>query len=253
MALMKSGDTPVGRARLDDGPSRQGASISSEARSPIWGFSLMVIPHWGSEATFWSGFRVEEGVSMPKVLSTAVASDSGAEAGRVEALPEYAVTFEAWVRTRSGSLRRPAYLLTGDEQLAQDLVQTALTKVAKRWPEIVAGGDPTPYVRQVLTRTAIGWRRRRWRGEVPHATVPEVAGVDLIGSVPGREVLRAALMSLPARQRAVVVFRFYEDLSEAQTAALLGCSVGTVKSQSAKALAKLRRALGAISEEDDNG
>ena len=151
-------------------------------------------------------------------------------------------SFEAYVRRQGHTLSRTAFLLTGDRHLAEDLVQTALAKVAGRWDGIVANGDPTPYVRTVLLRTAIAWRRRRWRGEVPTGQVP-----DTLTSEPApdrREQLRVALAALPARQRAVVVLRFYEDLTEVETAAVLGCSTGTVKSQTTKARVRLRALLG---------
>src|SRR6476469_5708749 len=130
--------------------------------------------------------------------------------------------FDACVRERACALVRGAFLLTGDRQLAEDLVQTALAKVALRWDQIVAGGDPTPYVRTVMVRTVIAWRRRRWRGEVPTAPVPDRAHVDPSLVTEHRERLRAALLALGPRQRAAVVLRFYEDLSEAETAEILG-------------------------------
>jgi RNA polymerase sigma factor (sigma-70 family) len=107
----------------------------------------------------------------------------------------------------------------------------------------VAEGDPTPYVRTVVVRTAIAWRRRRWRGEVPTSPLPEATGADHVGAVDGRERLRHALLAVPRRQRAALVLRFYDDLSEAETARIMGCSVGTVKSQTAKGLARLRAVL----------
>jgi RNA polymerase sigma factor (sigma-70 family) len=98
-------------------------------------------------------------------------------------------------------------------------------------------------VRTVIVRTAIAWRRRRWRGEVPTSPVPEESGRDHLGAVDGRERLRHALLLVPRRQRAALVLRFYEDLSEAETARVMGCSVGTVKSQTAKGLVRLRALL----------
>jgi RNA polymerase sigma-70 factor (sigma-E family) len=151
--------------------------------------------------------------------------------------------FDAYVRQHAQSLCRGAFLLTGDRHLAEDLVQTALAKVAGRWDRIVAKGDPTPYVRTVIVRTAIAWRRRRWHGEVPTSPLPEEAGADRVGAVDGRERLRHALLLVPRRQRAALVLRFYEDLSEAETARVMGCSVGTVKSQTAKGLTRLRSLL----------
>lgn len=148
--------------------------------------------------------------------------------------------FDEYVQTHSAALVRAAYLLTGDRQLAEDLAQTALAKVSLRWEAVAGRGAPDAYVRKVMLRTAIGWRRRRWTGEHATARLPDVGVVDATAGVDAREQLRAALLVLPARQRAAVVLRFYEDLSEADTAATLGCSVGAVKSQTAKGLAKLR-------------
>jgi RNA polymerase sigma-70 factor (sigma-E family) len=163
---------------------------------------------------------------------------------RVDRLEPYIASFETFVRESSPALARLAFLLTGDRQLGEDLVQTALSKVLPHWSRIVAGGDPGPYVRTVMVWTAIGWRRRRWNGEKPANTLPEpTAASDFSAALDTRERLRAVLSTLPIRQRAVVVLRFYEDRSEAEVAQLLGCSVGTVKSQAAKGLSKLRERL----------
>ena len=150
--------------------------------------------------------------------------------------------FDDFVAARSTSLLRTAYLLTHDRGLAEDLLQTALAKAWFAWERI--DGQPEAYVRRILVNTYATWWRRKWNGEEPTEDLPES------GSAVGRpgESHRAddradlwqALGRLPKRQRAVVVLRFYEDLSEAETAEILGCSVGTVKSQASKALAKLR-------------
>ena len=142
--------------------------------------------------------------------------------------------FDEFVVARSPRLLRTAYLLTGDHGLAEDLLQTALTKAWFAWARL--DGDPEPYVRKVLVNTYASWWRRRWNGEQPTERLPEDAR-DV--PFPDHD-LWEALTRLPRRQRAVVVLRIVEDLSEAQTAHLLGCSVGTVKSQASKALAKLR-------------
>jgi RNA polymerase sigma-70 factor (sigma-E family) len=152
--------------------------------------------------------------------------------------------FDAYVREHGQALCRAAFLLTGDRHLAEDLVQTALAKVAGRWERVVAKGDPTPYVRTVIVRTAIAWRRRRWHGEVPMSSMPEATSVDgNDATLDGRDRLRHALLLVPSRQRAALVLRFYEDLSEVETARVMGCSVGTVKSQTAKGLVCLRALL----------
>ncbi len=150
--------------------------------------------------------------------------------------------FRAFVASRSAALARTAYLLTGDAHLAEDLLQEALTRVATRWDRIGVGGDPEPYVRRVLYTCAVdGWRRRRVV-ELVTDTPPELRGPgDDADVVARRLVLRDALARLTPRQRAVLVLRFYEDRTEAQTADILGCSLSTVKSQTKHALARLRQ------------
>jgi RNA polymerase sigma-70 factor (sigma-E family) len=151
------------------------------------------------------------------------------------------VGFDEFVAARSTHLLRTAYLLTRDHGLAEDLLQTALSKAWFRWDRL--DGDPEPYVRKVLVNTYASWWRRRWNGETPSDELPDPTGSGhaCAGSdTAGRHDLWTALGRLPRRQRAVVVLRYFEDLSEAETARLLECSVGTVKSQAAKALAKLR-------------
>ena len=181
----------------------------------------------------------EHVVVIPSVEDVAAVEDIGAAA----LVSPYA-GFDSFVREHSQRLGRAAYLLTGDRHLAEDLVQTALAKVAFRWEQIVAKGDPAPYVRTVIIRTAIGWRRRRWHGEVPTSPLPDTPDTSAARNVDTRDRLRRALISVPPRQRAAIVLRFYEDLSEADTARAMGCSVGTVKSQTAKGLARLRDLLG---------
>ena len=137
-------------------------------------------------------------------------------------------------------LRHAARLLTGDDARAEDLLQTALVRAYLRWDGIRAD-DPTAYVRRVLYSVHLDWWRRRWRHEYATAELPEqpVPG-DHAAESAERLRLRAALARLTRRERAVVVLRFYEDLSERETAETLGIAVGTVKSTCARALAKLR-------------
>ena len=155
--------------------------------------------------------------------------------------------FDAFVAHRSTALLRTAFLLTRDRSLAEDLVQTALAKAWFAWGRIE--GNPETYVRRILVNTYSSWWRRRWNGERATEVLPEPAsGLSptaagqhaASGQVDDRTDLWQALGRLPKRQRAVVVLRFYEDLSEAETAELMQCSVGTVKSQASRALAKLR-------------
>lgn len=145
--------------------------------------------------------------------------------------------FDEWVGARTPALMRTAYLLTGDWQRAEDLLQTALLRCYGRWERI---DDHEAYVRRTLVVTYAGWRRRRWVGEVP-GDVPDVAERDGSAGVDARTDVVRLLATLPPRQRAVVVLRYYEDRSEAEIAGLLGMSPGTVKSTAAKALDRLRR------------
>lgn len=156
------------------------------------------------------------------------------EAGKAMRHPD----FDEFVAARSGRLLRTAYLLTRDHGLAEDLLQTALAKAWFSWTRIQ--GDPEPYLRKVLVNTYATWWRRRWNGERPVDQLPEDSTADHAEAAGVSQDLWTALGRLPRRQRAVVVLRFFEDLSEAETARVLECSSGTVKSQTSKALAKLR-------------
>lgn len=147
-----------------------------------------------------------------------------------------APSFEEFVAARSSALLRTAYLLTRDHILAEDLLQTALTKAFLAWGRVE--GDPEPYVRRILVNTYASWWRRKWNGEQPTEDLPDHGHHD--DRVGESGDLWNALGRLPRRMRAVVVLRYFEDLTEAETAQLLGISVGTVKSQTSKALAKLR-------------
>lgn len=148
--------------------------------------------------------------------------------------------FDEWVSAAAPRLHRTAYLLTGDWALAQDLVQHAC---AATWPRFASLHEPDAYARTVMARTASSWWRRRWRGEVPHDQLPEQpAASDCWADVDRRHVLASALRALPAKQRAVLVLRFYDDLSEPETARALGWPLGTVKSTTSRALASLRGA-----------
>jgi len=146
--------------------------------------------------------------------------------------------FEGFVVARRDALLRTAYLLTGNHHDAEDLVQSTLIKVVPKWSRLK--GDPERYVRQVLARESVNrWRGRRWR-EMTTDTVPETTHSSTDRSSTDRIALLDALRTLSPRQRAVVVLRYFEDQTEAETARLLDCSVGTVKSQASRALAKLR-------------
>ncbi|MEV4823980.1 SigE family RNA polymerase sigma factor [Micromonospora sp. NPDC049274] len=152
--------------------------------------------------------------------------------------------FREFVAARSAALLRTAYLLAGDWATAEDLLQTALTKTYLAWKRLGGIEAVEPYARRVMVNTSTSWWRRRWHGERPTEVLPERPGVDEIEQQLDRDLLWRHLRELPSRQRAVLVLRYYEDMSEAQTAALLDISPGTVKSQAFRALATLRRRMG---------
>ena len=148
-------------------------------------------------------------------------------------------SFESFVAARSRHLLHAAHLLTGDRHRAEDLLQTALTRAYLRWDRIDSD-DPEGYVRRTMVNAHTDWwRRKPWR-EQSTDELPERPVGDVAGSYDERDAVLAALATLTARQRAVVVLRYYEGLSEAEIAAALGCSTGTVKSAASRAMAKLR-------------
>lgn len=148
--------------------------------------------------------------------------------------------FGRFVAARSAGLFRTAYLLTGgDRHAAEDLVQVALERVAQHWRKI--GTAPEPYARRVLYHLQVDrWRRASFRRETPVDRVPETARGDHAAGADLRVSLEAALGRLTSRQRAVLVLRYVEDMPEAEAAALLDLSVGTIRSTASRALARLR-------------
>jgi RNA polymerase sigma-70 factor (sigma-E family) len=149
--------------------------------------------------------------------------------------------FHAYVLARSPALLRTAYLLTGSRADAEDLLQTALAKTYLAWDRVRERDALDGYVRRVMVNTQTSFWRRRKVDERPVDVLPERgAGRDAAADLDLHDALWTALASLPKRQRAAVVLRYYEDLSEAETASVLGVSVGTVKSTTSRALAKLR-------------
>ncbi len=147
-------------------------------------------------------------------------------------------SFTSWAAARRRSLVRSAYLLTGDHGRAEDLVQQALMKIAMRWDHL-HGGSPDAYARTVMYRDYVSWWRRR-RDLVSSSLPQHGSPVDEAAVADRGLVMAQALSRLTPKQRAVLVLRFYEDLSEVQTAEVLGISVGTVKSQASRALASMR-------------
>ena len=152
--------------------------------------------------------------------------------------------FVEFVGARSAALHRAAYLMVGDVELARDLVQEALTKTYVAWPRLRDPGNAEAYTRKAITTTAISWFRRRSWSERPTDRMPERGVGGHADGVSLHETLWQALGTLPPRQRAAIVLRYYEDLTEAQTAEAMGCAVGTVKSQVSAGMRTLRDRLG---------
>jgi RNA polymerase sigma-70 factor (sigma-E family) len=154
--------------------------------------------------------------------------------------------FEEYVAARRGALLRSAYLLVGNHADAEDLLQVTLVKAVGHWRKIA--DHPEPYVRRILARESVSrWRQRRWREQTTDLLPDRPAS----SSDPHEHLdLRAALARLAPRQRAVIVLRYYEDLTERETAETLGISVGTVKSQARDGLARLRELVPGLVEAD---
>ncbi|GIF01522.1 SigE family RNA polymerase sigma factor [Paractinoplanes rishiriensis] len=146
--------------------------------------------------------------------------------------------FVAFVQARQHRLLRSAYLVCGDHHLAEDLLQGALVKLALHWRK-VRDGEPEAFVRTVLYRDAVSWWRR-WRRERLTSTLPDSVRPARDDELSTRIVFERALRQLAPRQRAVLVLRYFDDLTETRTAEILGVSVGTVKSQTSAALRRLR-------------
>lgn len=147
--------------------------------------------------------------------------------------------FHEFMAARGPALLRTAFLLTGNREEAEDLLQSSMATLLVHWRR-VGKEHPEAYVRRVIVNSHLTWWRRMRSREMPVDVMPERATDDHTTSYVLRDEMWSALARLPRRQRAVLVLRFYEDLSERETAETLGCSVGTVKSQTAKAIAKLR-------------
>ncbi len=161
---------------------------------------------------------------------------------RLVSVDRLATEFDSFVRGRTPALLRAAYLLTGDQHLAEDLVQSALARTHRHWAPLHHEGNPEAYTRKTMYHLQVSrWRRPKVAESMP-GDLPEPGrgGYVHTGMAGTRLTLRRALLRLTPKQRAVLVLRFFEDHSEAETAELLGIAPGTVKSQTAKALARLR-------------
>jgi RNA polymerase sigma-70 factor, ECF subfamily len=163
------------------------------------------------------------------------------------------VHFVEFVHARSAALLRLAVLLTGNREDGEDLLQTALVKAYRSWWRLRSPELAERYVRRILVTSVISWRRRGSARERATDRLPDRQVAGLESEVADRVVMRQALRSLSPGQRAVLVLRFFEDLSEQQTADLLGCSAGTVKSQTSRGLAALRRRVGELTEDERVG
>lgn len=177
-----------------------------------------------------------------------VAEDTDAESSghRLEA------EFREFVAARWSALLRTAYLLTGDHGRAEDLVQNALVRVHRHWAKVLAEDDgseergPEAYVRKTMVNLNTDWWRRLGSRERPGGILPggdRPSSADAYAEMELREDLWAELRALPAKMRATLVLRYFEDLGEAETADILGCSIGAVKSQCSRGLARLQKAM----------
>ncbi|HEU4629290.1 MAG TPA: SigE family RNA polymerase sigma factor [Gemmatimonadaceae bacterium] len=159
---------------------------------------------------------------------------------RLSARHQRDADFTAYLAARQPALLRTAYLLTGDEHSAEDVVQSALARLYLAWDRVQHAESPDAYVRRAIINEATSWWRRAWRRrEVASDVLPDVAVTPELGGPDGTQVWRL-VRDLPPRQRAVIVLRYYEQLSETEIADILGISRGTVKSQASRALAALR-------------
>jgi len=155
--------------------------------------------------------------------------------------PTMAAEFDDFVRARTPALLRSACLLTGDQHLAEDLVQMALARCHRSWRRLHDSGNAEAYTRRIMYNLQVAWWRRRRVAESLPGDMPErPTGTDHASAAVVWLTLRPALLRLTPKQRAVLVLRFFEDRTESETADVLGVSLGTVKSQTAKALARLR-------------
>ncbi|WP_336026583.1 SigE family RNA polymerase sigma factor [Geodermatophilus sp. FMUSA9-8] len=153
--------------------------------------------------------------------------------------------FTEFVIDNSGQFLRTAWLLTGDLGHAEDLVQTALAKAYSRWPQVQRADHPAAFVRRLMVNSHLSWRRRLTNSEQVIEVLPDAASGDLQAAHADSDETRRALAQLSTRVRTAIVLRFFDDLSEATTAELMGCSVSTVNNHVTRGLATLRALLSA--------
>jgi RNA polymerase sigma-70 factor (sigma-E family) len=153
--------------------------------------------------------------------------------------------FTAFVRARGTALARSAFLIVGDLSRSEDVLQTALAETYLRWHRLRRAEAAEAYVRQAIITANAAWWRRRSNSELPQVTLPDRVIADAAPSIIERHTLMEALRQLSPRQRAVIVLRYFDDLTERETARMLGCSAGSVKKHASRALDRLRVLLGA--------
>ena len=159
--------------------------------------------------------------------------------------------FTSFVVAHQAKLRRVAYLMCGDWQLASDHVQDALVRVYRHWPRLRSDGEKLAYARKAVLSVVIDAKRRRSSTEVPVDSVADrLGGTDAAERSADRDLLSRCLVQVPARQRACLVLRYYDDLSVSEVATVLGCSEGTVKSQTARGLDTLQAAFARETNDD---
>jgi RNA polymerase sigma-70 factor (sigma-E family) len=151
--------------------------------------------------------------------------------------------FGQFVAARGRALCRTAYLLTGDWQVGEDLVQEALTRTYLRRRRLRSAEALEPYATKVIVSLFLSSRRRLWHRELPFASVPDQPSNGSLDAAEDRQGLWPALLALSAQQRAVLVLRYFEDLTEADIAAVLNCSPGAVKTHAARGLSRLRKSI----------
>ena len=159
-------------------------------------------------------------------------------------------SFEAQVTASGAALLRLAVMLVGEPYLAEDLVQSTLFKAFRKWQRVTAAARPEAYLKAMVVNEYLSWRRRRSSSELPAAVLDDrPSGQDVGGAHAARAACWELLAELPQQQRAVLVLRYYEDLPDEEIARVLGCGVSTVRSNAARALARLRAAVPRLDEE----
>lgn len=153
-------------------------------------------------------------------------------------------SFEEYVTARGPVLLRFAYVLSGDRYLAEDLVQEVLARIHRRWSRMADVHQPDAYLRTAIVRQFLSWRRRRASGELPTDPMPErESTTDTAVRHAARDEMWRLLATLPRKQRAVLVLRFYEDMPDTEIADVLGCRQATVRVHASRGLARLRQLL----------